>query len=53
MWTILFDEANEENVRAIESVQRGLEAVREALSERSQDDIAALMRGTREWRREQ
>ena len=52
VWTSLFDEARHENLRAIESVKTGLDALREALSERSQDDVAELMRGTREWRRE-
>jgi len=53
MWTGLLAEANEENVRAIESVQRSLEAVRTALSERSLDEVADLMRTTREWRQDQ
>jgi len=52
MWTGLLDEASEENVRAIESVKKGLDAVQEALSDGSREGIAALMRGTREWRRE-
>ena len=52
MWTSLFDEASEHNLRAIESVQRSLEAVREALSKRSPDAVSELMHGTREWRRE-
>ena len=53
VWTSLIDEATEENVRAIESVQSGLDAVRAALSERSLQDIAELMRATREWKKEQ
>jgi prephenate dehydrogenase len=53
MWTGLLAEASEENVRAIESVQSSLEAVRAALSERSLDEVADLMRTTREWRQEQ
>ncbi len=53
MWTSLLDEASEENVRAIESVQSGLDVLRAALSERSLEDVAELMRTTREWRREQ
>ena len=52
MWTSLLDEASEENVRAIESVQGGLAALHQALAERSLEDIAELMRATREWRRE-
>ena len=50
MWTDLLDEASEENLRAIESVQSGLNALRTALSERSLDNVAELMRTTREWR---
>ena len=50
VWTGLLDEANEENLRAIESVQRGLDQVHKALSERSREDVAELMRATREWR---
>jgi prephenate dehydrogenase len=50
MWTDLLDEASEENLRALESVQSGLNALRTALSERSLDDVAGLMRTTREWR---
>lgn len=53
MWTGLLDEASKENVRAIESVQSGLDAVREALSEHSLEEVADLMRATREWRQEQ
>ncbi len=53
MWTSLLDEASEENVRAIESVQGGLDALHQALAERSLEDVAELMRVTREWRREQ
>ncbi len=52
MWTSLLDEASEENVRAIESVQGGLAALHQALAERSLEDVAELMRATREWRRE-
>ncbi len=52
MWTSLLNEASEENLRAIDSVQEGLGAVREALSQGAGDEVAALMRGTREWRRE-
>ena len=50
VWTGLLDEASDENMRAIESVRTGLDAVRVALSERSSEDIAQLMRATREWR---
>ena len=53
MWTSLLDEASEENLRAIESMQDGLDFLRTALSERSLDEVAQLMRATREWRREQ
>ena len=53
VWTGLLDEASEENLRAIESVQNGLDAVGAALSERSLEEIAELMRATREWRREE
>ncbi len=53
VWTVLLDEASGENVRAIESVQSGLDAVRAALSEHSLDEVADLMRATREWRQEQ
>lgn len=53
MWSSLLDEASEENIRAIESVQSGLDVLREALSERSLDEVAELMRTTREWRKEQ
>lgn len=52
MWSELLDEAGEENLRAIESVRRGLDAVRAALSKRSLDEVADLMRTTREWRQE-
>jgi len=52
MWTGLLDEASEENVRALDSVKKGLDALQEALSDGSREDVAALMRGTREWRRE-
>ena len=51
VWTGLLDEASEENMRAIESIQSGLEAVHEALSERSMETVAELMRETRGWRR--
>ena len=53
VWISLLDEASEENLRAIESVQSGLDLLRAALSERSLDEIAELMRATREWRKEQ
>ena len=53
VWISLLDEASEENVRAIESVQSGLDLLRAALSERSLDEVAELMRATREWRKEQ
>jgi prephenate dehydrogenase len=53
VWTGLLDEANEENLHAIESIQRGLDEVKAALSERSQDTIAELMRATRAWRQEE
>jgi prephenate dehydrogenase len=53
VWISLLDEASEENLRAIESVQSGLDLLRAALSERSLDEVAELMRATREWRKEQ
>ena len=53
VWISLLDEASEENVRAIESVQNRLDLLRAALSERSLDEVAELMRATREWRREE
>jgi prephenate dehydrogenase len=53
MWTVLLDEASEENIRAIESVQKGLDAVRAAFSEHSLEEVANLMRATREWRQDQ
>ncbi len=52
MWTGLFNEASEDNLLAIDSVQAGLAAVRAALSERSIEALAELMRATQEWRRE-
>jgi len=53
VWTGLLAEASEENLRAIESVQNGLDAVGAALSERSLGEIAELMRATRDWRRKE
>ncbi len=53
MWTSLFDEASEENVRAIESVQSGLDGLQKAMSEGSLGEVAELMRITREWRKGQ
>ena len=53
MWTSLLDGASEENLRAIESVQSGLDLLRAALSEGSLDEVAELMRATQEWRKEQ
>ena len=53
VWTSLLDEASEENLRAIESVQSGLDVLRAALSERSLDEVAELMSSTREWRKEE
>ena len=53
MWTSLLDGASEENLRAIESVQSGLDILRVALCEGSLDEVAELMRATREWRKEQ
>ena len=53
VWTSLLDGASEENLRAIESVQSGLDNLRAALSEGSLDEVAELMRATREWRKEQ
>ena len=50
VWIGLFDEAREENLLAIDSVQAGLAAVRTALSEHSSGEIAELMRATRAWR---
>lgn len=52
VWTGLFNEASEDNLLAIDSVQAGLAAVRAALSERSIEPLAELMRATQEWRRE-
>ena len=53
VWTVLLDEASKENLRAIDSVRSGLDAVRAALSEHSLEEVADLMRATREWRQEQ
>ncbi len=53
MWTSLLDEASEENVRAIERVQSGLDGVQKAMSEGSLGEVAELMRTTREWRKGQ
>ena len=53
MWTSLLDEASEENVRAIERVQSGLDGLQKALSEGSLGEVAELMRITREWRKGQ
>ncbi len=53
VWTGLLDAASEENVRAIESVQSGLDVLRSALSDGSGGEVAELMRATREWRREE
>ena len=53
VWTSLLDGASEENLRAIESVQSSLDILRAALSEGSFDEVAELMRATREWRKEQ
>jgi prephenate dehydrogenase len=53
VWTSLLDGASEENLRAIESVQSGLDILRAALSEGSLDEVAELMRATRGWRKEQ
>ena len=53
MWTGLLDEASTENLRAIESVQDGLDALRAALAEHSLEEVADLMRATREWRQRQ
>ncbi len=53
MWTSLLDEASEENVRAIESVQSGLDGLQKAMSEGSLGEVAELMRITREWRKGQ
>ncbi len=53
VWTVLLDEASEENLLAIESVQRGLDAVWAALSDHSLEEVAEMMRATREWRRDQ
>ncbi len=52
VWTGLFDEASEENLLAIDSVRAGLDAVRTALSQGSSEEVAELMRATRDWRRE-
>ena len=53
MWTSLLDEASEENVRAIERVQSGLDGLQKAMSEGSLGEVAELMRITREWRKGQ
>ena len=53
VWTSLLEGASEENLRAIESVHSGLDILRAALSEGSLDEVAELMRATREWRKEQ
>ncbi len=53
MWTSLLEGASKENLRAIESVQSGLDILRAALSEGSLDEVAELMRATQEWRKEQ
>ena len=53
VWISLLDGASEKNLRAIESVQSGLDILRAALSEGSLDEVAELMRATREWRKEQ
>ena len=53
MWTSLLDEASEENVRAIERVQSGLDSLQKAMSEGSLGEVAELMRITREWRKGQ
>jgi len=53
MWTSLLDEASEENVRAIECVQSGLDDLQKAMSEGSLGEVAELMRITREWRKGQ
>jgi prephenate dehydrogenase len=50
VWMGLFDEASEENLLAIDSVQAGLAALRTALSDGSSEEIAELMRATRAWR---
>ncbi len=52
MWTGLLDEASEENLRAIESVRSGLDGVSATLSRHSLEEVAELMRVTREWRGE-
>ncbi len=53
VWTVLLDEASTENLRAIESVRSGLDAVQAALSEHSLQEVADLMRATREWRQKE
>lgn len=50
VWIGLFDEAREENLLAIDSVQGGLSAVRTALSEGRSEEIVELMQATRAWR---
>ena len=52
MWTGLLGEASEENLRAIESVRSGLDGVSATLSRHSLEEVAQLMRVTREWRGE-
>ena len=53
VWISLLDEASDENIRAIESVQSCLDELRAALSERSLEGVVDLMHATQEWRREQ
>ena len=53
VWISLLDEASDENIRAIESVQSGLDDLRAALSEPSLEGVVDLMYATQEWRSEQ
>ena len=50
VWVSLLEEASDENLRAIESVQSCLDDLREALSQPSLGGLADLMHATQEWR---
>ena len=53
VWISLLEEASDENIRAIESVQSCLDDLREELSQPSLEGVADLMYSTQEWRSEQ
>ncbi len=53
VWISLLDEASDENIRAIESVQSCLDDLRAALSEPSLEGVVDLMHATRVWRSEE